>query len=103
MFGIGPQELVVIGLLFVLIFGAEKASGMARDVGRFVNEARRPVEELKGELLSTIEDRDDPARSGPRTDKEKGQVPQLGEERKPRREEASPTEKHAHTKQQGQP
>ncbi len=34
MFGIGPQELLVIGLLVLLVFGPMKAAGMARDLGR---------------------------------------------------------------------
>ena len=50
MFGIGPQELMIIALLVLIVFGPNKASSMARDVGRFVNEARRPVEEFKSEL-----------------------------------------------------
>jgi Sec-independent protein translocase protein TatA len=52
MFGIGPQELLLIGLLFLLIFGPGKAAGMARDLGRFVSGAQNTVEEFKEELLS---------------------------------------------------
>ena len=60
MFGIGPQELMIIALLVLVVFGPNKASSVARDVGRFVNEARRPVEELKSELAAG-EDRNEPA------------------------------------------
>jgi sec-independent protein translocase protein TatB len=52
MFGVGPQELVIIVLLLVVVFGPIKAASMARDLGRFVNETRRPVEEFKEELLT---------------------------------------------------
>ena len=52
MFGVGPQELLIIGLLFLLIFGPGKAAGMARDFGRFVSGAQNTVEEFKEELLS---------------------------------------------------
>ena len=52
MFGIGPQELLLIGLLVLVIFGPAKASGMARDLGRFVSGAQRSVEDLKSELYS---------------------------------------------------
>ena len=52
MFGIGPQELVIIGLLFLIIFGPSKLPSMARDVGRFAKEARRSVDEFKTELMS---------------------------------------------------
>ncbi len=51
-FGIGGQELVIIGLLFLVIFGPNKLPQMARDLGRFVNEARRSVDEFKSELIS---------------------------------------------------
>jgi Sec-independent protein translocase protein TatA len=52
MFGIGPTELLIIGLLFLVIFGPGKAAGMARDFGRFVSGAQNTVEEFKDELLS---------------------------------------------------
>ncbi len=52
MFGIGPQELIIIGILFLLIFGPSKLSSMARDAGRFVNEARRSADEFKSELMT---------------------------------------------------
>ena len=51
MFGIGGQELVIIGLLFLVVFGPSKLPQMARDLGRFVSEARRSVDEFKGELM----------------------------------------------------
>jgi Tat protein translocase TatB subunit len=51
-FGIGAQEMVIIGLLLLVIFGPGKLPGMARDFGRFVSEARRSVEEFKEDLAS---------------------------------------------------
>ena len=60
MFGIGPQELMIVALLLLVVFGPRKASSMARDVGQFVNEARRTVEEFKAELAAVVEDRDEP-------------------------------------------
>jgi sec-independent protein translocase protein TatB len=54
-FGIGMQEMVVVGLLFLVIFGPSKLPAMARDLGRFVNEARRSVEEFKEDLVSEEE------------------------------------------------
>ena len=58
MFGIGGQELIIIGLLFLVIFGPSKLPHMARDLGRFVNEARRSVDEFKGELMLDDEEED---------------------------------------------
>jgi TatA/E family protein of Tat protein translocase len=46
MFGIGAQEMVIIGLLLLVVFGPAKLPGMARDFGRFVFEARRSIEEF---------------------------------------------------------
>lgn len=60
MFGIGMQEMVIVGLLFLVIFGPNKLPAMARDIGRFVNEARRSVEEFKGDLISEEEDGQEP-------------------------------------------
>lgn len=58
-FGIGGQEIVIIGLLFLVIFGPSKLPSMARDLGKFVNEARRSVDEFKSELVSGDEDDED--------------------------------------------
>ena len=46
------QEMVIVGLLFLVIFGPSKLPAMARDLGRFVSEARRSVEEFKEDLVS---------------------------------------------------
>ena len=64
MFGIGMQEMVIVGLLFLVIFGPSKLPDMARDLGRFVNEARRSVEEFKEDLVSEEEDGKEPRKGG---------------------------------------
>lgn len=51
MFGVGPQEVLVIVLLLLVIFGPDKAVGMARDLGRFASDSRDQLETFKGELL----------------------------------------------------
>ncbi len=63
MFGIGAQEAVIIGLLFLVIFGPSKLPGMARDFGRFLSGARRQLDEFKSEITSTEEEvKDNPRR-----------------------------------------
>jgi sec-independent protein translocase protein TatB len=63
MFGIGGQEIVIIGLLFLVIFGPSKLPQMARDLGRFVGEARRSIDEFKDELTAASdEDEEDKKR-----------------------------------------
>jgi sec-independent protein translocase protein TatB len=59
-FGIGMQEMVIVGILFLVIFGPSKLPDMARDLGRFVNVARRSVEEFKEDLVSGEEDGREP-------------------------------------------
>jgi sec-independent protein translocase protein TatB len=59
MFGIGGQEMIIIGLLFLVIFGPSKLPQLARDLGKFVNGARRSMDEFKGELLSDEDEEDD--------------------------------------------
>jgi Tat protein translocase TatB subunit len=51
MFGIGLQEMVIIGLVLLVVFGPKKLPGMARDFGRFLSDARRAVEEFKEDLV----------------------------------------------------
>lgn len=52
MFGIGAQEVVILGVLFLLIFGPGKLPEVARDLGHFVNQARGYVDEFKSDLTS---------------------------------------------------
>ena len=56
MFGIGGQEIVIIGILFLIIFGPSKLPQMARDLGRFVGEARRSIDEFKDELTAASDE-----------------------------------------------
>ena len=49
-----------MGILFLVIFGPGKLPDMARDLGRFVSEARRSVEEFKEDLVSEEENGRDP-------------------------------------------
>lgn len=56
MFGLGPSELVMVFLLVLLLFGPSKLPQMAKDLGRFVGEARRSIDEFKDELTSAGED-----------------------------------------------
>jgi sec-independent protein translocase protein TatB len=59
MFGIGGQEIVIIGILFLIIFGPSKLPQMARDLGRFVGEARRSIDEFKDELTAASDEDDE--------------------------------------------
>ena len=62
MFGIGGQEIIIIGLIFLVVFGPSKLPQMARDFGRFVNDARRSMDEFKSELISDEDEDSRPKR-----------------------------------------
>jgi Tat protein translocase TatB subunit len=70
MFGIGGQEIIIIGLLVLVIFGPNALPRMARDLGRFVTEARRSIDEFKEELTAGADDEEandeeeDPKKNG---------------------------------------
>jgi sec-independent protein translocase protein TatB len=59
MFGVGPQEMVIIGLIFLVIFGPGSLPKLARDAGRFVAEARRAIDDFKDEITAAGDDEDD--------------------------------------------
>lgn len=62
MLGIGPTELVVVAILFLIIFGPSKMPQMARDIGKFVGQARGAIDEFKDELTAE-EELEKPARN----------------------------------------
>jgi len=51
-FGVGGQELVIIGLLLLIVFGPARIGQMAREVGRFAYGARSSIQEFKDELTA---------------------------------------------------
>lgn len=47
--------MVVIALIFLLIFGPSKMPEMARDIGKFIGQARGAIDEFKDELTAETE------------------------------------------------
>ena len=52
MFGIGPEELMLVALLALLVIGPDKLPKVMRDLGRFVGDMRRTSDELRSEFLN---------------------------------------------------
>ncbi len=52
MFGIGPEELLLIMFIALLVLGPERMPKLARDLGKFVNDMRRTSDELRDEFLN---------------------------------------------------
>ena len=67
MFGMGPSELVIIALLFLVIFGPDKIGPMAREVGKFVGQARGAIDEFKSEITAEDSSKDRKSRESRNT------------------------------------
>lgn len=52
MFGIGPEELVLILIIALIVLGPERMPKVARDIGRVVGDLRRTSDELREEFLN---------------------------------------------------
>src|SRR5256714_6819693 len=52
MFGVGPEELVLILVIALIVLGPERMPKVARDIGRVVGDLRRTSDELRAEFLN---------------------------------------------------
>ena len=52
MFGLGTQELVIILVIVLILFGANRLPDLARSLGSSVKEFKKGVTEVKGEDAS---------------------------------------------------
>ena len=54
MFGIGMPELLVILLICLLIFGAEKLPGLGRALGKTISEFKKGAKEAENEIQESV-------------------------------------------------
>jgi sec-independent protein translocase protein TatA len=55
MFNIGPQELFILFLIVLLVFGAKRIPEIGRSIGRGIQEFKKGMREVESEL--TIPDK----------------------------------------------
>ena len=65
MFGIGPEELILVLVVALLVLGPERLPRVARDVGRVVGDLRRTSDEFREEFLHADKYLEKPAASAP--------------------------------------
>ena len=59
MFGLGYQELLLILVIVLILFGAQRLPNLARSLGSSVKEFKKGVTELKDDMSSTQKKDDD--------------------------------------------
>ncbi len=64
LFGIGGQEMTVIVVAIILLFGAEKIPKLARGLGRSVGEFKRAKDEFDRELQDAAKAPPEPQKPG---------------------------------------
>ena len=65
MFGIGPEELILVLIVALLVLGPERLPRVARDVGKVVGDLRRTSDEFREEFLQADKYLEKPAASTP--------------------------------------
>ena len=60
MFGLGPQELIVILIIALLVFGPKKLPEIGKSLGKGMREFRKATRELTSTLEGDFDDEPEP-------------------------------------------
>jgi sec-independent protein translocase protein TatA len=61
MFGLSPQELFIVFLIILLLFGGKKIPEIARALGKAMREFRQGVDDIKEDISRSAEEPSEPA------------------------------------------
>lgn len=87
MFGMGMQELIVIFVIALLVFGPSKLPELGRSLGRAMAEFKRASEELKEGLTAELSSEEEKASTPTREEQHAAHAdtpPTVGQEDKPK-------------------
>ena len=57
MFGLGTQEIILIALVILVLFGAKKIPELMQGLGKGIKEFKKASREIEDDLTSTKEDK----------------------------------------------
>ena len=55
MFNIGPQEMFILFLIIILLFGAKRIPEIGRSIGRGIQEFKKGMRDVESEINATDE------------------------------------------------
>jgi len=55
MFGLGPQELILIAIVFLVLFGAKRIPELMQGLGKGVREFKKATGEIEKDIKSAFE------------------------------------------------
>jgi sec-independent protein translocase protein TatA len=58
LFGVGTQELLVVFLVILILFGADKIPEAARTFGKSVRYFKKAAEDIEGEIQQVVREKD---------------------------------------------
>ena len=71
--GLGAQELLIIFLIILLLFGARKIPEVGRSLGKGIREFKRATKEISSEV--NLDEDEEPSRRAPSSDRSTGAGP----------------------------